>query len=171
MIIYDENVEKVMNFEYQNFKKRYIKDDDFDFKVPNVKFQGNVFKRLSVEITGTRYCEVCGKEFKPKILSNGLISDETICSKKCSKERTKIRNLKKYGYESHNQSPEIKAKQQKACLEKYGTKNAGSRPEAIEKAHKTCLEKYGVENGSQSKEARKKNISSCNKTCFYNRNE
>ena len=155
-IVYDENVNKVLTFEYRYFKDRYLLDDNFEFVIPEVKLQENFVKRASVETTGTRICEICGKEFTPKVLSNGFISDETVCCKKCSLERTKQRNLVKYGYESHNQSPEVKAKQVKTNIQRYGVKNSGSRPEALEKARQTNLERYGVENGSQSEEARRK---------------
>ena len=154
-IAYDEIIDKTLNSEYIIFNKRYNKKD---IEIPEQKLPhfAGFFKRCSVETTKTRICEICGKEFEPKILSNGECSPITVCSRECAEKLRKKRSLAKWGYESANQSPEVKAKQKATNLKRYGVENSGGSKKAQEKARQTNLERHGVENGAQSMEARQK---------------
>lgn len=154
-IIYDEDIDKAMSFEYALFKDRYLRIDG-DFPEPKIDALSKNFQRLSVETTYSRCCEICSNEFIPPVLRNGHLSNVTVCCKECARKLRKKKSLEKYGYESPNQSPEIKAKTRRTNIEKYGVENYSQTKEFREKARQTNLERYGVENGSQSEEARRK---------------
>lgn len=100
------------------------------------------------------------------------------------KEKTKRTHLKKYGYESSNQSEIVKEnkrlsllekygveynfqlegfaeKSKQTCLEKYGYESSNSSPEIKEKKKQTCLEKYGVENYTKTSEYKEKSKQTC----------
>ena len=68
--------------------------------------------------------------------------------------------LNRYGYISHNQSPEVKKTKEIASMKKYGTphprKNTQKNKEIVEKTKSTCKERYNVEYTTQVEEFKEK---------------
>ena len=121
-------------------------------------------KRLSEEI---RVCELCGKEFTPKIHRQKYcegphyrpcpicgkpveytdpFTEPKCCSKECSTARRKQTCLSIYGTEVASQSEAVRAKlHDKACSDEV-------------RIHKeaTCLDRWGVKNAAQAESVRAK---------------
>lgn len=63
---------------------------------------------LVCDKTHYQKCEICGKEFVRTPSTDG--DNITTCSPECTKEKLKIRSLKKYGTEHPMQSKEVQKK-------------------------------------------------------------
>lgn len=101
-------------------------------------------------------CDVCGKEkyieYRHYIESSkyGYYS----CSPICSKNKSKITCLNKYGNENYNNME----KNKETCLKKYNTEYYFQTVDKKEKTIKTNLEKYGFESHNQSINIKNKKI-------------
>ena len=105
-------------------------------------------------------CDICGDEYvisyysyTRNIKSYGYYS----CSK-CSIEKNKKTNLKKFGVEYPTQNKEIILKRKENNIEKYGVDEPSKLEEYIQKGKDTKLKKYGdcgYNNNRQSKETKK----------------
>jgi hypothetical protein len=79
-----------------------------------------------------------------------------VCSKIDGKEKIKITNLQKYGFENVMQNEEIKQKLKESINTKYGCEYYAQTEEFKKKYETISLEKYGVKHALSSDEVRKK---------------
>lgn len=96
-------------------------------------------------------CPVCGK----KLLWNSTRKVEP-CSRECSKQLTKQKNIAKYGVEHPMQSKEVQAHHKQAMLDKYGVESPLQSQEIRQKAIETNREKFGADWALGSKEIQAK---------------
>lgn len=97
-------------------------------------------------------CDICGKErdnlmykeYIRNLKSGGYYS----CSGKCSSNKNRATNLKKYGVDYYSKTTESKQKIKETCLSKYGVENYSQTTECLEKIKRTMIRKYEVENAS-----------------------
>lgn len=98
-----------------------------------------------------RSCPVCGKQ----ILWNSTAAIKP-CSKECSKELTRRRNIEKYGVAHPMQSKEVQQHHRQAMLDKYGVESPLQSAELKQKAIETNREKFGSDWALSNKEVKKK---------------
>jgi len=134
-------------------------------------------------------CDICKKEkiveyrqYLINIKKYGYFS----CFGKCSKNKIKNTQLKKYGDENYNnrekckktnltkfgvenpfQNKEIKMKSKKTKLEKYSDENYNN----VDKSKETCLEKYDDENYRNIEKMRKTNLEKYGVSCTIHNKE
>jgi hypothetical protein len=72
------------------------------------------------------------------------------------KEKMVQNSIKKYGTSSPNSVPEIKRKQQEACLQIYGYTTSMQHPAIKEKMIKNNIEKYGTKSPNSNSEIKRK---------------
>lgn len=121
-------------------------------KMKQCKICGDLFlpeKPSSTLCPKTHYssCPICGKQ----IVWNTTRLVEP-CSRACSKELTRRRNLEKYGVEHPMQSKQVQANHRKAMLDKYGVESPLQSEEIKNKAIESNREKFGVDWALGSKE-------------------
>ena len=128
------------------------------------KFCGKIFE---TNIISAKYCSAKCKEQANmgvcQICGKPTLNHRTTCSPECLaaarsknnafkkedvKQKIKATNLRKYGVENPQQSPDIKEKTLKTVQERYG-RNCAIDPE---KSKQTMLERYGVEHALQAEE-------------------
>ncbi len=80
---------------------------------------------------------------------NRSVDKKTYMCDKCSHEKIKQTNLKKYGVEYFSQTNEFNEKVKKTSMWKFGSEHYSKTNEYIEKRNETNLKKYGVENPFQ----------------------
>lgn len=88
-----------------------------------------------------RPCPVCGVE----VLNTRLYEPAKCCSRKCSKEYTKIKNLQKYGTEHPMQNESVKGHFKQAMMDKYGVESPLQSDEIKQRAIQTNQEKFGTD--------------------------
>lgn len=150
--------EKVKIVKFGNKNLKYYSDLGYDTSQP-------VFEIRVEHLTGGSKCEVlakcdfCGKETNKKyclylknISSNGLFA----CSSKCGKNKARMTNLDRFGFEYANQSEEVRKKTAKTNLERWGFESPMKSEAVKEKAKRTNLERWGAEHVLASKEIRDK---------------
>jgi len=96
-------------------------------------------------------CDRCGTNRTIKYQAynaniNRSIDKKTYMCDKCSHEKIKQTNLKKYGVEYFSQTNEFNDKIKQTSLEKFGSEHYSKTDEYMEKRTNTNLEKFGVEN-------------------------
>jgi|688.fasta_scaffold119049_1 hypothetical protein len=108
------------------------------------------------------------KKFREIIKQDNLLCK--LCTLKNAQNKRKDTCMKKYGFSTPSQSPEIKDRMKNAqnkrkdtCMKKYGVENPSQSPEIKVRMKDTCMKKYGVENPSQSPEIKQKKIDTCMK--------
>ena len=102
-------------------------------------------------------CDYCGKEKDIKYVNyNTHTKNGEYCCSSCASLKHQETMLKKYGYKSPIQVPEIKQRLQQTNLERYGYISPSKNKDVKEKIEKTNLEKYGVKFVLQSKEVQSK---------------
>ena len=113
------------------------------------------------DITERKICPVC--HVKPlKFSVSKQAYYESGCCPSCSKRNKSVQlkiqetNLKKYGFKSHNSSPNVKQKKVNNFIKKYGVSNPSYLSEVKEKRKKTSLEHFGVESALKLKSNRDK---------------
>ena len=91
-----------------------------------------------------RNCEICGKQFEVKRDHR----DITVCSKECSKEKTRRMYQEKYGVDHPMQNSEVRKHHQQSMLNKYGVTHALKHSKFVHKQQetviKTNMERHGV---------------------------
>lgn len=95
-------------------------------------------------------CPICGKQ----VVWNSTREVEP-CSKECRKERTRRRNIAKYGVEHPMQSKEVQAHHRQAMLDKYGVESPLQSEEIKQHAIQTNIEKFGSDWALGNSEVRK----------------
>jgi hypothetical protein len=96
-------------------------------------------------------CDRCGLERNIKFQSyifniNRSTDGNTYTCDKCSHEKIKQTNLKKYGVEYFSQTGDFNEKIKKTSLKKFGAEHFSKTEEYINRRNSTNLEKFGVEN-------------------------
>ncbi|BAU80217.1 homing endonuclease [Tokyovirus A1] len=81
--------------------------------------------------------------------------------RKCEPERTKKKNLEKFGCEVPMRNEEVKKKMEETLLKNYGVTNPLKSEAVKEKKKKTMMEKYGVEHSAQNPEIVEKTKATC----------
>ena len=112
-------------------------------------------------------CDVCGKErdnlmykeYIRNLNSGGYYS----CVGKCSSNKNRNTNMKKYGVEYVSQVDKFKEKAKNTCLEKYGVDNYFKSSIFKEDFKEIMINKYGVDNPSKSFDLQKKKKEIMNK--------
>lgn len=110
--------------------------------------------------TKVEYACHCGTEGNFVALKTAQKDNWGGC-RECEPERTKKKNLEKFGCEVPMRNEEVKKKMEKTLLEKYGVTNPLKSEEVREKKKKTMVEKYGVEHSAQNKEIMEKTKATC----------
>ncbi len=100
-------------------------------------------------------CDLCLKNAYLKYQSyikniNSCKSNMIYTCVKCSKIKTKITNLERYGVEFNLSLEKNKEMVKKTCLDRYGVENPLQSKIIKDKIKKTNLNRYGVENPFQS---------------------
>lgn len=85
-------------------------------------------------------------------------SGETYMCDKCSHEKIKITNLKKYGVEYFSKTKEFSEKIKKTSNEKFGSDHYSKTKEYMENRDRTNLLKFGVKNPFQLTDVIKKSM-------------
>jgi len=104
-------------------------------------------------------CPECNKDVKYKNITLGF---QEFCGVKCSNRnvsklnKIKETNIKKYGYETAMQNPEIAKKIKEKNFKRYGVDNVFKSEEIKSKRNKTILGRYGVTSPIHNPEIRKK---------------
>lgn len=81
--------------------------------------------------------------------------------RKCEPERTKKKNLEKFGCEVPMRNEEVKKKMEETLLKNYGVTNPLKSEVVREKKKKTMVKKYGVEHSAQNPEIMEKMKATC----------
>lgn len=132
----------------RNYKKS-IKKYNLD---SNLKVGDVVDISIDLLTKGSKYkvdvrCHYCHKEFKieyRRYVNSTKDVEKISCSdKKCSSNKIKDVNLKKYGVSNVFKSEEIKKKIKKKLNKKYGVDHPMLLKETKDKIKTTCLERYG----------------------------
>jgi very-short-patch-repair endonuclease len=101
------------------------------------------------------YCEKT-KEMKNNARSNSLKSYPKDACKNCGGKKRKEALMEKYGVETTQALPDVKAKTKATNLKKFGHESFFGSDAGKEKVKESMLEKYGVEHNMKNKEIRKK---------------
>lgn len=105
--------------------------------IENIKFKEKIHVK----------CDFCNKLFyksKSEILAGRKKNKKDSCGeKKCTLDKRKETNVKKYGVENPTQNKEIKEKQKSTLLERYGVEVPCKSSEIKNKLADTNLKKYG----------------------------
>jgi hypothetical protein len=96
-------------------------------------------------------CDRCGEKRNIKYQSyyfniNRSLDKKTYMCDKCSHEKIKQTNIKKYGVEYFSQTNEFVENVKKTSLEKFGMEHYSKTSEYMEKRTNTNLKKFGVGN-------------------------
>lgn len=108
-------------------------------------------------------CDRCGVNRNIKYqsyyynISRSLDLKTYMCDK-CSHEKIKITNIKKYGVDYFSKSKEFGEKIKKTSIEKFGVDHYSKTDEYIDKRDKSNLDKFGVKNPFQLTEMIKKSM-------------
>jgi len=160
-----------------NKTNKYYKDLGYVFNfgdIIEVKLE-DVPKGSNVKVDVI--CDSCEKPFSVTYYNylNYIKNQNTYFCFKCSRRKTKITNIEKYGVENPMQNNEVKEKGKQTNLKKYGFECSLQNKKIKDKAKKTnqnlygnenftnrekfketCLKKYGVENVFQNENIKNK---------------
>lgn len=134
----------------KNFVKQSIKDTlvDSDYYNWSVKCYWALHS-----LKDFPKCKICGKPLgKDKKSIHYEKGYGRFCSSRCEakdngvKEKQRQTNLKKYGFESSNQSQLVKEKKRQSFQNHYGVNAPGQAKEIQDKIKETMLSRYGVKN-------------------------
>ena len=113
--------------------------------------------------TEVRTQKVCGKQhYRPcpicgKLLPFNRPSDRVkFCSKECSRENTRRKNLEKYGVEHPMQNAEVRQHHRDSMIEKYGVESPLQSEEIKHRAMQSNQERFGTDWALGNNEVRKK---------------
>lgn len=101
------------------------------------------------------YCEEV-KEMKNNARSSSLKSYPKDACKNCGGKKRKEALMEKYGVETTQALPEVRAKTKATNLKKFGSETFFGSDEGKEKVKESMLEKYGVEHNMKNQEIRQK---------------
>ena len=143
---------------------QYYKDKGYDAKhnkplIVNVEdLPKNSHIRLEV------LCDMCKDEIMFVSYQEYNISVEKsgsyVC-KRCSPEKVKQNNLKKYGVSNIQQLEDIKNKKRNTILQKYGVEYYAQTKEYRDKMEATMMDRYGVTSASRIDGYREKYRNTC----------
>ena len=108
-------------------------------------------------------CDRCGTQRKIKYQAYTFNIGRSVDGKiytcdKCSHEKIKLTNIKRYGVEYFSKTEEFSKKVKKTSNEKFGVDHYSKTEEYIKKRDKTNIEKFGVKNPFQLTDIIKKSM-------------
>ena len=149
---------------------KLVEKKDNDFSRPPRCCSSKCTHELRKRSLPKRKCIFCGKEFTPKS-GVGLVCDSdhfqdceicgkkipltiktkddniTTCSRKCTEEKVRRNNLKKYGVEHPMQNHEVQQRFHETMKQKYGVKHALQYQPFSEKQQKSAFQTSMEHNG------------------------
>lgn len=147
------NINRLIKLGYSNLKF----GEEVEIFTEHLSKGSHVKIRVMCDICGKERDNLMYKEYLKNLESGGYYS----CVGKCSSDKNRMTNLKKYGVEYYSKTAESKQKIKETNLSKYGVENYSQTAECLDKIKKIMLSKYGVENASNLeyfKEKRKKTM-------------
>lgn len=105
------------------------------------------------------YCKECLKYIKKETLIQKYGSLENFYSQR--NQKTKAKNIEKYGTENPWGLDSVKEKRKQTCLKKYSSTSPFTSQECMKKAKETLIKNFGVEYPAQSKEVLEKMKQTC----------
>jgi hypothetical protein len=138
-------------------------DNKYDY---DISWKAKLYLYVN-DISGPKNC-YCGK---PTTFVSTTKGFREFCSTDCAyksnslKERRRITNIERYGFENPMKSDKVKLNHKKSIINKYGVDNISKSMDVKIKKEKSMIDKYGVKFNSQREEV-KEVIS--NKMTLYN---
>jgi len=155
-MILDKNIKQI----WRNDNKKYYLNRGYIF----TKTYDIFFVKINDLSKGSNclisvVCDVCGKEKKLSYKAynyNIKRGDYYCCSEKCSMDKKRKNNLKKYGIEYPQKLNHVKEKMKSTNMKKYGSESPIGNDSVKNKTEQTNLKRHGVKYPMQNKGILKK---------------
>jgi hypothetical protein len=136
---------------YEEILNQFLNIDDIIHIKPEQLSKNSQYK---IQVS----CDICGieKETTYQLYKLNYDKRNIYTCKKCSKFKSELTCLEKYGTTNYAKTDESKEKQKETFLNKYGVDNPMKDNKILKKVISTNIKKYGCEYTLQSDKIKKK---------------